>query len=74
MSMFPEYQDLFRRLTSSDPHFSHLVDRHRDLNERIQKMESGVVPAKSAEIETLKKKKLLIKDEVYRLLREADSK
>ena len=37
-------------------------------------MESGFVPVTSAEIETLKKKKLMIKDEIYRFLRRADSK
>ena len=72
--MFPEYQDLFRQLATSDAYFYNLVAKHIELDNRIQKMESGFVPVTSAEIETLKKKKLMIKDEIYRFLRRADSK
>ncbi|TSE30066.1 YdcH family protein [Tepidimonas charontis] len=69
--MFPEYRDLISKLKTSDHHFARLFDKHNELDERIQRMEQGIEPGSHEQIETLKKEKLLLKDQLYAILREA---
>jgi hypothetical protein len=69
--MFPEYRDLISRLKTEDAHFSRLFERHNELDHRIHNMETNVTPADRATIETLKKEKLLLKDQLYDVLRKA---
>ena len=71
--MFPEYRDLITRLKTSDQHFLHLFDKHNTLDQKIKNMESHIEPGTHAEIEGLKKEKLLLKDQLYAILRKADS-
>jgi uncharacterized protein YdcH (DUF465 family) len=69
--MFPEYRDLISRLKTEDAHFSRLFERHNELDHQIANMETGVAPANSFTIESLKKEKLLLKDKLYAVLRKA---
>ena len=69
--MFPEYRDLITQLKTTDHHFLNLFDKHNDLDQKIKNMESGIEPATSIAIETLKKEKLALKDELYQILRKA---
>ncbi|SAK55658.1 hypothetical protein AWB77_01644 [Caballeronia fortuita] len=69
--MFPEYRDLISRLKSEDGHFSRLFERHNELDHRIHNMETGVTPADTFTIESLKKEKLMLKDKIYVVLRKA---
>jgi len=67
--MFPEYRDLITALKGRDPHFSHLFHRHNALDQEIKNMETGQAPAGGVVIEQLKKEKLLLKDQIYGILR-----
>jgi uncharacterized protein YdcH (DUF465 family) len=69
--MFPEFRDLISRLKSDDAHFSRLFNRHNDLDQEIRNMESGITPATSLTIDTLKKEKLKLKDALYVMLKKA---
>ena len=69
--MFPEYSELISQLIASDRHFLNLINKHNEMSRRVEDMEAGIEPATHEEIETLKKKKLAIKDEVYKALRQA---
>lgn len=69
--MFPEYRELISRLKTSDHHFARLFEKHNALDQKIQNMESGTEPATPAAIEVLKKEKLLLKDQLYVLLKKA---
>ena len=71
--MFPEYRDLITSLKHNDHHFTRLFDKHNDLDQKIKNMEDGIEPGSHAEIETLKKEKLLLKDELYAILKNASS-
>jgi uncharacterized protein len=71
--MFPEYRELITQLKTTDAHFLHLFDQHNALDQRIKNMESHVEPGTSAEIETLKKEKLQLKDQLYVILRKASA-
>ena len=72
--MFPEYRELITRLKTTDHHFTRLFDKHNELDQKIKNMESHIESGTHEEIETLKKQKLMIKDELYQILRKADGK
>jgi len=71
--MFPEYRELITKLKTSDHHFSHLFDKHNALDEKIIKMEDHKEPSTPEEIENLKKEKLLLKDQIYAILKKASA-
>ena len=70
--MFPEYRDLITRLKSegNNHRFLHLFEKHNELDHQIKALESHDAGGTHKEIETLKKEKLLIKDELYGILRQ----
>ena len=70
--MFPEYRQLITQLKSENAHFSALFQRHNALDQQIQNMEAGIVPASGNDVEVLKKEKLQLKDKRYGMLRAAD--
>ncbi len=73
--MFPEHRELISKLKTTDKHFEKLFDKHNDLDEQISNLENDPVASVSrdADIEALKKEKLALKDEIYKIL-EAQSK
>jgi uncharacterized protein YdcH (DUF465 family) len=71
--MFPEYRDLITSLKGHDHHFTRLFDKHNALDQTIKNMEAGIESATHIQIEQLKKEKLLLKDELYDILRKASA-
>ncbi|WP_047551410.1 YdcH family protein [Methylotenera sp. G11] len=71
--MFPEYRDLITQLKRNDLHFTKLFDRHNEIDQKIQNIEANVEHATDAEVETLKKEKLHLKDQLYSILSKASS-
>lgn len=71
--MFPEYRELISQLKVSDRHFQHLFGKHNELDQTIKNMEARVEPGSHEEIETLKKQKLRLKDQMYELLKKASA-
>ncbi len=69
--MFPEFRDLITQLKTCDPHFVRLFDKHNEMDQKIKNMEARLESATHEEIETLKKRKLHLKDELYQILRKA---
>ncbi len=69
--MFPEYRDLITQLKTTDRHFLNLFEKHNELDQKIKNMETHVAPGTPMEIEVLKKEKLVLKDELYQVLRKA---
>lgn len=69
--MFPEYRELITQLKTSDAHFVSLYQQHNTLDQRIKRMVSRTDPSTPEEIETLKKEKLHLKDEIFALLKKA---
>ena len=69
--MFPEYRDLITRLKGegTNARFLSLFDKHNYLDHQIKSLEGHDAGGTHVEIETLKKEKLHIKDELYDILR-----
>jgi hypothetical protein len=73
LPMFPEYRDLITRLKGHDVHFTRLFDKHNELDQVIKNKEAHIEPGSQVEIEQLKKEKLLLKDQIYGILRQAST-
>lgn len=71
--MFPEYRDLITRLKTEDAHFTRLFDEHNELDQRIKNLEARIELGTDAEIETLKKEKLNLKDQLHAILKDAEA-
>lgn len=69
--MFPEYRELITTLKGNDHRFTRLFDKHNELDQAIKNMEARISPGTHEEIETLKKQKLQLKDELYAILKKA---
>lgn len=69
--MFPEYRDLISELKTTDRHFLSLFEKHNELDQKIQNIESRIEPGTREEIEVLKKEKLALKDQLYSLLKKS---
>lgn len=70
--MFPEYRDLITKLKTEDAHFTRLFDKHNELDQKIKNLEAHIEPATPEQIETMKKEKLHLKDELYAILKRKD--
>lgn len=71
--MFPEYREKIAHLRAHDRHFSRIFDEHNKLDHEVQQLEDKHSPAVQTELEELKKQKLLLKEEIYLMLRKEDS-
>ena len=71
--MFHEFRDLISELKTSDRYFQGLFEKHNALDQKIRNMETHVEPGTHEEIETLKKEKLLLKDQCYVALKKASA-
>ena len=67
---FPDKAAAIHTLKSTNAHFSRLAEEYHTLNRTLHRMETEVEPADDATIETLKKKRLQLKDEISQILAE----
>ena len=66
--MLHEYRDDIHELKQENAHFARIFEKHNELDDKIAKAENGDIPMTDLEIETLKKEKLLLKDEAYKMI------
>ena len=67
--MLHEYRDIITHMKENggdNAHFLHIFDKHNGLDDQIAAGEKGAMT--DVELETLKKEKLLLKDEAYGIL------
>ncbi|PTB87791.1 hypothetical protein C9925_01405 [cyanobacterium G8-9] len=66
--MLHEYRDEIHELKQENAHFSKIFEKHNELDKQIEHAENGDTPMTDLEIEKLKKEKLLLKDEAYKMI------
>lgn len=71
--MFPEYRDLIVQLREENPYFANLFEEHDVLDKQIAQLELDPISHISNDIEAIKRKKLKLKDEIYRLLKNSEA-
>ncbi len=68
--MFKEHSHAITALRAENGHFNKLFDKHSELDDKIDAIESGNEHTDHFELETMKKSKLKIKDEIYSIVME----
>lgn len=64
---FPELAAVIARLKETDLHFAHLLKQHDAVDDQITKDEMGVAPMGDTALESLKKQRVHLKDELYHM-------
>ncbi|HCH51731.1 MAG TPA: hypothetical protein DEV59_13735 [Proteus sp.] len=70
--MFSDQQTLVSQLKDSNPRFQALFDKHNRLDQEIAKLEGPNGAGYNDEVVKLKKEKLHLKDEMQKLLQQAE--
>ncbi|MBI2784481.1 MAG: DUF465 domain-containing protein [Gammaproteobacteria bacterium] len=65
---FPELKDRIHTLKASDHHFARRFDEYNDLDREVRRLEDEGSPRADETMEDLKKKRLALKDELYKML------
>jgi uncharacterized protein YdcH (DUF465 family) len=66
---FPEYHETIVRLSDRDPEFAALMHEHDKLDAEIRDLELHNQPVADTYMEDQKKKRALLKDKIYEILR-----
>ena len=66
--MLHEYRDEIHDLKISNAHFAKIFEKHNELDKQVEDAEAGRTLLTDMELEVLKKEKLLLKDEAYKMI------
>lgn len=66
--MFEDDQSAVTELLRTDPRFRELYEQHESLKKEVQDAQSGVHPVGDGTLTELKKRKLLLKDQMANIL------
>jgi uncharacterized protein YdcH (DUF465 family) len=69
---FPEYKDTLQEMKSQDTRLAQLVAEYEQVNAEIVDIEENEKPFQDFEFEEMKKRRLMLKDEIYFILRGAE--
>lgn len=67
-ALFPDHGPALHALKLENAHFRELAGEHHDLEVQIQRFEASLAAISDDELETLKKKRLFILDEIAKLV------
>lgn len=67
-SEFPQDGEILHRLKLESAHFRELADRYHGVNKDIHRAEAGIEPVSDDWLETLKKQRLALLDDVATLI------
>lgn len=65
---FPELKEKIHQLKMDNHHFARLFEAYHKLNGEIEQAEKNDLPMSDEHAETLKKQRLDLKDQLYRML------
>jgi len=68
--MLHEYKDEIHELKIENAHFAKIFEQHNEIDKKVEHAEMGDTPMTDRELENLKKEKLLLKDEAYKMIME----
>lgn len=67
---FPEFRENIHRLKMTDRHFAKLFDEYDLVAHAVHRIEAGAEAASDERLEDLKKRRLRLKDNLFRRLHE----
>jgi len=65
----PEHRDTIHTLKTADAHFRRLFDEYHDVDKEVVRIEEQIEPASDAYTESLKLRRLHLKDDLLRIIR-----
>ncbi|MGP9688333.1 YdcH family protein [Psychrobacter sp. AOP22-C1-C5] len=67
---FQDNKEIIAELKQTDSHFASIFDEHTQLDQQINHLEKDVIQhaSREEEIEQMKRRKLQLKDEIYRVI------
>lgn len=68
--MLHEYRDEISHLKQENAHFAKIFEKHNDLDQKAKDADEGRLSLSDMELETIKKEKLRLKDEAYKMILE----
>lgn len=68
---FPEFADAIHKLKTEDAHFAKLFEEYHEVNRAVHRAETNVEPMEQLAEEELRKKRMVLKDELYAMLKAA---
>ena len=66
---FPEYKEQIHQLKMEDRHFARLFDEYHEVDDQLHRTEQGIEVHADEFVETLKLKRLHLKDELFDMLK-----
>lgn len=66
--MLHEYRDIITQIKQENAHFAKIFEKHNELDQKILDVEEGREFMEQFQLETLKKEKLMLKDEAYAMI------
>jgi len=68
--MLSEYREEISALKQSNAHFAKIFEKHNELDQKAKDADEGRLHLSDMELETIKKEKLLLKDEALKMILE----
>jgi uncharacterized protein YdcH (DUF465 family) len=69
--MLHEYREEISALKQNNAHFARIFEKHNELDHKVADAVEGRLPITDVEIEVMKKEKLLLKDEMLKMILES---
>ena len=67
----PEHRETIHELKMSNSHFARLFDEYHEVDHEVHRIETGIENTSDEYLEGRKKLRLYLKDELYRMIRQA---
>jgi uncharacterized protein YdcH (DUF465 family) len=67
-TMLHEYRDEISQLKQDNAHFAKIFEKHNELDQKAKDADEGRLHLTDIELETIKKEKLMLKDEALRMI------
>ncbi len=68
----PQDADRISELKQANAHFSRIIDEYNEINHDVHMAETNVVPTDDFNEAEMRKKRMLLKDEIWRMLSAED--
>ncbi len=69
---FPEHREAIHVLKTQNAHFRRLFDEYHDLDREIVRIEEEIEPSSDPRTESLKQRRVHLKDELYAQIQKGD--
>ncbi|WJG10355.1 YdcH family protein [Aliiglaciecola sp. LCG003] len=70
---FPDHHHTIRHLKMNDNHFAKLFDQYHELDSEIHHLEEENAPVADDYLESLKKRRLNLKDQLFSMIQKTES-